>query len=154
MPFRPFYWGTFLALLLALAGCHPHERISPRLHGTLLAVRTVSISSKESLLGIQVLLSNRGKSDERIRRYFLRTPSGDLSEALTSGTIRERFQEHVQSWGRMGLPTVVPSGGAVRGWLFFERAALPGKLVFRLLNTYGTAEALFVPVPSRTAAAP
>lgn len=154
IPFSLFYGGAFLALLLGLAGCHSHARISPRLHGTLLAIRTVSISPSESLLGIHVLLSNQGRSDERIRRYFLRTPSGDLSEALTSGTFRERFQEHVQSWGRMGLPTVVPSGEKVRGWLFFEKASLPGKLVFRLLNTYGTAEALFVPVPVQSGSLP
>ena len=154
LPLRRVSSGAVLFFLSFLSGCHPHVAISPRLHGSILEIRTVSLSPSESLLGVHVLLSDRGRSEERIRRYFLRTPSGDRSEALTGGTFRERFQEHVRSWGRMGLPTVVPSGGTVRGWLFFEKARLPGTLVFRLLNTYGSAEELLIPVPARQGPTP
>ncbi|MHB1285283.1 MAG: hypothetical protein ACYCYP_01765 [Leptospirales bacterium] len=149
IPGRGLPLGGLLIVLSFLSACHPHVAISPRLHGSIQAIRPISLAPSTSVVGVEVRLFNQGRSDERIRRYFLRTPAGDLSEALTSGTFREQFQEHVRSWGRMGLPTVVPSGGTVRGWLFFEKASLPGTLVFRLLNTYGSAEALFLPVPAR-----
>lgn len=98
-------------------------------------------------MGLRVRLVNTGRSEERIRRYFLRTPSGDISEALADPSFRERFRDRVRSWGRSGLPTVVEPGTTLDGWVFFRNPVPPETLVFRLKNTYGSAERLILTVP-------
>lgn len=133
------FWG--------LAACHPRDTGTTRLSGSVLESRRLSVSATVTVQGLSVRLVNHGRSDERIRRYFLRTPEGEESDLLTNGTFRDRFSGRVQKWGRMGLPTVLPAGTTTEGWLFFPAVPPGSRLIFRLLNTYGTAESLSIPLP-------
>lgn len=135
-----------LACLVVLAACHPRNTRTTRLTGEIGEVRSLSLPGRVTVTGLSVLLVNHGRSDERIRRYFLKTPEGEETELLTSGDFRDRFSDQVKSWGRMGLPTVLPAGSSTKGWLFFRSVPSGSRLVFRLLNTYGTAEKLAIPV--------
>ncbi len=138
---------TGLLVVSILAGCPRTPTSSPRIEGSILEARTLGLPSGERLLGLRVRLRNTGRTEERIRRYFLRTRSGDRSEALSDPSFRDRFRGRVRSWGRSGLPTVVEPGTAIDGWVFFQNPNPPETLVFRLKNTYGGAENLVLQVP-------
>jgi hypothetical protein len=140
-----FLMGGFL-MVSFLVACPRTPTASPRLSGSILEARTLGLPSGERLLGLRVRLKNTGRTEERIRRYFLRTGSGDRSEALSDPSFRDRFRGRVRSWGRSGLPTVVEPGTTIDGWVFFENSTPPETLVFRLKNTYGGAESLVIRV--------
>ncbi|AFS52531.1 hypothetical protein [Leptospirillum ferriphilum] len=150
-----FLTGLVLSVgLCGLVSCHPRDTRTTRLSGSIIESRTLAVSESVTVTGLSVRLDNHGRSDERIRRYFLRTPSGEASDLLTNGDFRDRFSGRVQRWGRMGLPTVLSAGAVTKGWLFFLSAPPGSRLVFRLLNTYGTAESLSVPLPPPVAKTP
>ena len=140
--------------LFGMAACHPRDARTTRLSGVVLESRTLPVSANVTVIGLSIELKNHGRSDERIRRYFLKTPAGEASDLLTNGTFRDRFSGRVRRWGRMGLPTVLPAGSVTKGWLFFPAVPPGSRLVFRLLNTYGTAESLSIPLPPPIAKTP
>ena len=137
-----------------MVACHPRDARTTRLSGAILETRVLPVSPNITVTGLSVRLDNHGRPDERIRRYFLKTPTGEESDLLTNGTFRDRFSGRVRRWGRMGLPTVLPAGSVTKGWLFFSAVPPGSRLVFRLLNTYGTAESLSVPLPPPIAKTP
>ncbi|WP_053764995.1 hypothetical protein [Leptospirillum ferriphilum] len=145
---------VFLIGLSGLAACHPRDTRSTRLSGAIQESRSLQVSANLTVTGLSVRMENHGRSDERIRRYFLKTPTGEESDLLTNGSFRDRFSGRVRRWGRMGLPTVLPAGSVTKGWLFFPAVPPGSRLVFRLLNTYGTAESLSIPIPPPVAKTP
>jgi hypothetical protein len=144
---EPLVVSACILALAILAACPRTPETSPRLKGAVIESRVLDLPDGERLVGLRVRLVNTGRSEERIRRYFLRTSSGDRSEALADSSFRERFRDRVRSWGRSGLPTVVEPGSTLDGWVFFRNPVPPETLVFRLKNTYGSAERLVLTVP-------
>lgn len=65
---------VFLIGLSGLAACHPRDTRSTRLSGTIQESRALRVSARLSVTGLSVRMENHGRSDERIRRYFLKTP--------------------------------------------------------------------------------
>ncbi len=133
-------------LLTGLSGCHPDDRQVKGVTAVVVGVECLPLSPGNRLLGVHLAFKSVRRSDEQILAYRYHSQGTDYQEALLGTPLRQSLRGSERHLDRSGLPTVIPAGSRIEGWVFFSTVA-PGTIRFRFKNTYGSLEALSIGVP-------